>query len=592
MAQRKISKRFLTLSFTLLVLVCTLGFYSYRQIERERVRHLTMLTLKGNTLISSLVAGTRVGMMGMFWSKAQLQALLEELVRDPDVQVLIIWNRQGVPLAEASNVSGFTFSAQPDIHQALTQGATTTRMLVALGGEEIFTVTAPFLPVALDQTSGRSLQHLHQMLGIMRKMMPETGEWFVPENLAVTVGLRTTTMKVALREEIWKTVIATMICLLGSGVALYFALRVEHTQAIRHTLQEMRTYTQHVIDSMPNGLISVDAQGKIQTVNPLASQLLGLPISSLQGRFFSEIFPKGGISLADTLHMGKAIIEQEVDWHTPAGHHIPFSLSATPLRADNGIIQGAVVMLHDLRDLRAMQEQVQRAERFAALGRLAAGVAHEIRNPLGAIKGLAQYFQRKWKDLPEDRTYAEVIVREVDRLNRVVTDLLEFARVRPPQYESLDVQVLVQHAVTLVMPDAQAKGVRIQIQESAAPFYADRDQITQVLLNLLLNAIDAVTTGDNITITITITDREGEKVEIRIQDTGCGITPSDLSQIFDPFFTTKKKGAGLGLAIAHQVVVSHQGTIEVESTPGQGTEVILRLPLRPVLTRSTEEIAE
>lgn len=587
MAQRKISKRFLTLSITLLVLVCMLGFYSYRQIERERARHLTMLTLKGNTLISSLVAGTRVGMMGMFWSKAQLQALLEELVRDPDVQVLIIWNRQGVPLAEASNVSGFTFSAQSDIQQALTQGATTTRTLLALGGEEIFTVTAPFLPVALDQASGRSLQHLHQMLGMMRKMIPETGEWFVPENLAVTVGLRTTTMKLALREEIWKTVIATMICLLGSGVALYFALRVEHTQAIRHTLQEMRTYTQHIIDSMPNGLISVDAQGKIQTVNPLASQLLGIAISALQGQNFAEVFPEMSDTLKTTLTTGKAFIEQEIDWYTPAGQHIPFSLSATPLRTEEGTIQGVVIMLRDLRDLRAMQEQVKRVERLAALGRLAAGVAHEIRNPLGAIKGLAQYFQRKWKDQPEDQGYAEVIVREVDRLNRVVTDLLEFARVRPPRYELLNPMTLAEHTVTLVMQDLEMKGARIQILGSATPFYADRDQITQVLLNLLLNAIDAVTTGDQIT--IRLADQNREKVEIRIQDTGCGIVPTDLPQIFDPFFTTKKKGAGLGLAIAHQIIVNHQGTIQVESKPGQGTTFILHLPVQPVSNIFTEE---
>jgi two-component system sensor histidine kinase HydH len=586
MAQRQqLSKRFLTLSMALLVLVCILGFYSYRQITRERTRYLTMLTLKGNTLIASLVAGTRVGMIGMFWSKAQLQALLAEFVRDPDVQSLIIWNQEGERIAEAGSLPRSAFPLA-GVEQALTQGMTTTSMLSAANGQELFTLTTPFLPAAIDQTSGRSLQYLQHMLGMMQQRLPETHELFVPENLAVTVGLRTTTMHTALREEIWKTIVATVICLLGSGIALYFALGIERAQTIRRTLREMRLYTQHVIDSMPNGLISVDVHGKIQTVNPLASQLLGILTSSLPGRFFAEVFPESVIALEDTLRTGKAIIEQEVDWLTTEGQHIPFSVSATPLRAENGIIQGAVVMLRDLRDLRAMQEQVKRVERLAALGRLAAGVAHEIRNPLGAIKGLAQYFQRKWKDQPEERAYAEVIVREVDRLNRVVTDLLELARVRPPRYELLDPITLAEHAVALVTPDLQIKGARIQLLGSAAPFYADRDQMTQVLLNLLLNAIDAVTTGDEIT--ILLADRSGEEVEIRIQDTGCGIAPTDLPQIFDPFFTTKKKGAGLGLAIAHQIVVNHQGTIQVESMPGQGTIIILRLPVQPASDISTE----
>lgn len=592
--RQQISKRFLTLSITLLFLVGILGFFSYRQIARERARYLTMLTLKGNTLIASLVAGTRVGMMGMFWSTAQLQALLEEIIiRDLDVQSLSVWNHQGKRIAEAGSFLTSDLSSLPGVQQVLAQRKIMTSMLFTSEGQEIFTLTAPFLPVAIDQTPGRSLQHRQQMWGMMQHRMPGTDELFIPENLVVTVGLRTTAMDKAVREEVWKTIALTLISLLGSGVALYFALGIEQARTIRRTLQEMRTYTQHIIDSMPNGLISVDARGKILTANPLAGQLLGISESALQAHSFAEIFQESQISLEDTLRTGKTIVEQEVEWRSSTGHSIPFSLSATPLRSDNGQIQGAVVMLRDLRDLRAMQEQVQRAERFAALGRLAAGVAHEIRNPLGAIKGLAQYFQRKWKDRPEEQSYAEVIVREVDRLNRVVTDLLEFARVRPPQFALLDISSVVQHAVALVEPDVQAKGARITVRSPATLplLYADRDQMTQALLNILLNAVDAVTAGDDITITIaerketmgySHTSLQGEEIEIRIQDTGCGIPPANLPQLFDPFFTTKEKGTGLGLAIAHQVVVQHQGTIQVESTPGHGTTFILRFPIKSV----------
>jgi two-component system sensor histidine kinase HydH len=328
---------------------------------------------------------------------------------------------------------------------------------------------------------------------------------------------------------------------------------------------------------MADGLLSVDAQGHITTANPRASQLLALAQEDLQGRSFADVFGRTSLTLDPVLRRGLALEEREIGWMSSNSEETPLAVSVTPLTGDQGEVSGAVVLLRDLRTLKALQQRVERTERLAALGRLAAGVAHEIRNPLGAIRGLVQYFQATWKEHAEQRVYLDVILREVDRLNRVVSDLVEFARPREPQREPHDLVEIVRHAVTLVQSDVRAKGIRIvhDLEERLPPLLVDRDMVLQALLNILLNAVEAMEPGGELR--IRLADSSGW-VELAIQDTGCGIPPDHLERLFDPFFTTKRQGTGLGLAIAHSVIQAHDGEIIIDSTPDMGTTVTIRLP--------------
>lgn len=277
------------------------------------------------------------------------------------------------------------------------------------------------------------------------------------------------------------------------------------------------------------------------------------------------------------LASGLPLEEREVEWLPSSGEGVPLAVSVSPLTGEQGKVLGAVVLLRDLRTLKALQQRVERTERLAALGRLAAGVAHEIRNPLGAIRGLVQYFQVAWKEHAEQRVYLEVIIREVDRLNRVVSDLVEFARPRELQREPHALVEIVRHAVTLVQSDVRTKGIHIvqDLDEMLPPLLVDRDLVLQALLNILLNALEAMEAGG--VLKIHLTDNAAW-VELAIQDTGRGIPPDQLERVFDPFFTTKPQGTGLGLAIAHSVIQAHDGEIVIDSPPGQGTTVTMRLP--------------
>ena len=224
------------------------------------------------------------------------------------------------------------------------------------------------------------------------------------------------------------------------------------------------------------------------------------------------------------------------------------------------------------------QTQMSRAEHFATLGELAAGLAHEIRNPLAGIAGVIEIVSR---DLPPDSPARSVIKdakEEALQINRILTDLLETARPKPPQFQVKDIGATVEHAVLFARQQAITKRILIELNNSEEIPAVDHDphQINQVLLNLLLNAIQSMDKPGTIYVTLR---RDKDAALITVADQGKGIAPETLPNIFRPFFTTKGHGTGLGLSLARRIVESHRGTISVRSEVGKGTQFVIRLPI-------------
>lgn len=273
----------------------------------------------------------------------------------------------------------------------------------------------------------------------------------------------------------------------------------------------------------------------------------------------------------------RSLIEKEIDYPSANGV-IPICVSVTPLRGSEGGKIGAVIILRDLREIRELQEKVRRSERLASLGRLASGVAHEIRNPLSSIKGFAQYFRDKFEGGSEDKSHADIMIQEVERLNRVITQLLDFARPKELHLQSYPLSQVLEHPLKLIRADLNRKGIKlIPSPFSEEKVKVDSDQITQALLNIFLNAMESMDHGGELRVDTKSRNEKGG-VEIWISDTGPGIPQENLSRIFDPFFSTKKKGTGLGLAITAKIVEAHEGEITVESKEGKGTTVKVYLP--------------
>ncbi|SHK00450.1 Signal transduction histidine kinase, partial [Malonomonas rubra DSM 5091] len=260
------------------------------------------------------------------------------------------------------------------------------------------------------------------------------------------------------------------------------------------------------------------------------------------------------------------------------GETVPLKVSASNLRDREGDLRGMVLILRDQREIKAMEDALERSRRHAALGQMAAGVAHEIRNPLGTLRGFAQYFSRNAKQDSQAKEYADLMVGEVDRLNRTVSALLQFSRPRDPEMIEIDLGTIAQKCLTFVQEEADNKQIdlTLQLPETGLMLYADPDLLQQVLLNLLQNSMAATDAGGSIFLGGKIT----EDIRLWVQDTGKGVSNDEQAKMFDPFYTTKKDGTGLGLAVVQQIVEQHHGRIEVDSQPGEGTCIIIILPRR------------
>jgi two-component system sensor histidine kinase HydH len=239
---------------------------------------------------------------------------------------------------------------------------------------------------------------------------------------------------------------------------------------------------------------------------------------------------------------------------------------------------GFMFILQDLSELRQLEIKVRQREKLAAIGDLAAGIAHEVRNPLSSIKGYATYFGSFFEEGSDNRKAAGIMAEEVDRVNRVISELLEFARPSDLKFIKTNIRKLIEHTLSIVTHEANFAGVTIikQFDHGLPELMIDPDRITQVILNILINAIQAMEHGGKLTV---ITRHEKDMVVIHISDTGKGISALEQTNMFNPYFTTKKTGTGLGLAIVHKIVEDHGGSVQVRSMPGIGTRISIVLPL-------------
>ena len=239
---------------------------------------------------------------------------------------------------------------------------------------------------------------------------------------------------------------------------------------------------------------------------------------------------------------------------------------------------------HDLADLiLRIEEQLRRAERLSVLGELSASLAHEIRNPLGAIRGTAEILRDDFAPGDKKYEFVEILVKETDRLNRVVEDFLGLARSEQASRESFDLKAELREVVAMASVEAEARGVGVHLKIGDIPLiHGDRDKLRQVFLNIILNGIQATSGAGSLSVTAdSDPSRDNGQAAVRIEftDTGKGMTPEHIGKIFDPFFTTKEGGTGLGLPIAQRIVRGHGGEISVASEPGKGSTFTVTIPV-------------
>ena len=403
----------------------------------------------------------------------------------------------------------------------------------------------------------------------------------VNRNAILVVGMEMQTFEAAMREDIHHAVVmVSILAALALGSA-FFIFVINRYHRINRNLKENQEYTRQVVESMANGLLSIDPQGRVISANAQGLYLLGVrPEDGDEinlNRFID--FNAGGIS--ETLTRGTTVMDKEMEIRHESGELLPVAASVTPILSNSGNREGAVVILRDLREIKQLEEKIRQSEQLAALGRMSAAVAHEIRNPLSSIRGFAQFLGHVLKDREKEHEYAMIMVREVDRMNRVVTDLLNFARPLEIEAVPTDPYELLSHTLRLVNADATERGIDIRLQGKKCnkPVMIDPGLMTQVLLNILLNAVQSVETQGRVD--LRVKKPIAGQVVFEIDDNGPGIPETEREQIFEPFFTTRETGTGLGLSIVRKIVETHGGDVQVTSpVPGKtkGCRFTVSLP--------------
>lgn len=590
---------------TLVVLAPISYFLVVSSISRDNESMTRLLVEKGAALIRSFEAGARTGMMRMGWRGGQVQRLLVETAQQPDILYLVVTDENGTVVAHSDpgRIGERHQTARPADRMEVQDSVRWSKVGLEGGGSAL-EVYKRFKPLRGESPGRRPGRNRRMMIPPPefpdKPEMPSSGnaaggrwDWCLPylnqadDNLPaahyIFVGLDTEALESARADARRHALtMAAWVFLIGFAgmVSLFLAQAYRLT---RRTLAKVRAFSDQVVENLPAGLVASDEHGLVAVCNETAASILGRPIADGVGRPALEVLPPEIWRLTDRLRRNEAVIEHDLECNTGKDGRLPLRVSASAIRGEDNAFLGYVFIFRDLTEVRRLQQEVERSRRLASLGSLAAGVAHEIRNPLSSIKGFATYFKERLKDQPVERETAATMIKEVERLDRVIGQLLEFARPSALNVRAVNLSDLIRHSLKLIEADALARavGITFEVPPGLAGIALDPDRMNQVLLNLYLNSIQAMKEGGTLEVKVSRDEAAG-LTRIVVADNGPGIGKEDMERIFDPYFTTKPDGTGLGLAIVHKTMEAHGGEIEVSSTPGVGTIVTLILPDRSV----------
>ena len=574
----------------LLILLPIFTFMTLDRLEKQKEFFTQRLLEKGVSLIRTFEAGTRTGMLTMRWGAKRIQAMLLETSLQPEVIYMMITSKDGLILAhsDASKV-GQIFDDMPGTAK-INEDTTSVYHRVRLQKDQtrVFEVFKRFVPVRSGFMRGRMRMHgmsMHmdedqsgrrnaeahikdwsrQYTQGQGGKMPEMEEHYIFAGLSME---RVSIVRDSLlKETVWRGVLFFILGCVGM-VALFVFQAYRSAKA---SLTRVKAFSDNVIQNMPAGLVTINADHEITSMNKAAKDILGGDLT--------EPFPQM-IELIKEMETSLEVLNREINLAIDSSHKVLLDITASPVKDSEEQVMGYLFLFRDLTQIKELKKQVETNKRLAAIGKLAAGVAHEIRNPLSSIKGFATYFGKRYEDKPADKETAQIMVQEVERINRSVTQLLEFAKPMAIEKKQVNIHELITHSLRLVHHDLDQKKIetKVEINTEKPVIQTDPDRMNQVLLNLYINAIEALGNRGKLEIQVKDTVEDG-RVEIRVRDNGAGIEEASLDLIFDPYFTTRSKGTGLGLSIVHRIIENLNGSIRVESTKGEGTCFIINLPV-------------
>jgi two-component system, NtrC family, sensor histidine kinase HydH len=542
-----------------ILLIPLFAAMTMQSLTRQKTETTRLLLEKGEALIRSFEAGARTGAW-LRWDAWQLQKLLIETAQQPGIDYFIITDVAGAILADSDPYRiGDFYGTDLDLKGLTTMKTIQWRQVANTEGADTFEVYRRFAPTTEPFVVWEGRENHADSPGFVI---------FVGLDMGPVLAAR----KADERNTIWMAVL-----LIGVGLSgIISLLLAQGYKTTRQTLSRVQAFSAHLMENMPMGLVVINPQGKIIAFNKTASAILTLPVREVRERTAAAILPPACLEIIGSLGEGRGLMAKEMDCPLGNGRTVPLEIIASRLQDPQGDFLGVVILFRDISDVQALKGEIARTQHLAALGSLAAGVAHEIRNPLSSIKGFATYFKERYREVPADLETAEIMIGEVERLNRVIGQLLEFARPTTLNLEKGSLTALVEEVLKIIAGEMGEKEIALRKELTVMPDISfDKDKMKQVFLNLFLNALGAMDKGGSLSVKSRPLNKQWLQVEII--DTGTGIGKEDLGRIFDPYFTTKPSGTGLGMAIVQKILTAHHGEIKLESDWGKGTRVIILL---------------
>lgn len=590
--------RHLNVSPWILAAACSLlaviiGSFAVTNYTREKELMTQALLQRGISIIGFVDSGMRVSMRGQMlgggrdlysWTE-HVQEVLSQVQEEDDLHYVELVDSSGVVRA-ANDLSRVGSRVTGEISRFLDAGGR---------GEPIFRMVkddegnrAAF-QVARAYTFRMPRNQSHHMMrnrafgergdrdrGEVNQLLAEL-ERLRGQEFLLLVELDIEQFDQAVKRQMLQIVILSIVLLLVGIGGWLSLLTLQGLKGSQSRLREIRAFNDILIDSLPVGLIATDGNGLIRTINGAAEKIVGIDSDGAVGKMPEQMLhPDLAEMLTSAGNPSLESASRECSIADVEGKLRHLLLTVRPV-GGSGEDSGDVLLVQDMTELRGLEDQLKRSERLAALGKMAAGVAHELRNPLSSIKGLAVLLKTKVTGDVQGSETADVLVGEVERLNRSIGELLDYARPEKLDLVEVDLAGLLRRTIALVGIDAESQGVSLltDFDPDHCSVHVDEDRIMQVFLNILLNGIQAMEEGGTIRISTRLTNGN---VRCLIEDNGMGIGDEDLPRIFDPYFTTKNDGTGLGLAISAKIVEEHGGNIGITSTLGSGTQVKVELP--------------
>ena len=417
--------------------------------------------------------------------------------------------------------------------------------------------------------------------------LPELAKRFTPAVDLPTLGVARYTVAINLSGFF-------AVALLAGSLAENVRSAGARLEYASHEIRDLRKYNENVINSLLSGLVTTDADGRILTFNRAASVILGIPSAQAIRRDSIDVLQLPHETRTGLAGLGDArTLRIDTQHRTGDGRSIDLGLTASPLTFPDGRA-GFLYTFQDVTDVRRLERNARLQQRLAAVGEMAAGIAHEIRNPLASMSGSIQVLRHELTLNDEQAQLMDIVLRESERLNETIKSFLAYARPQRFALATLDIRRVVQDAALLLRNSSEVHAqhtIAVDVPPDPVWCEADENQMRQVIWNLATNGLKAMAQGGRLLLTAATADDGSGATLLTVEDQGRGIPPEALDAIFQPFHSSFDKGTGLGLAIVHRIVTDHNGTINVSSRVGAGTIVTVRLPMRgtsPVISPTRE----